>query len=633
MNGEGRPMNQDDKRAHIHFWYVIAAILGMLFIQDLYLANTQRTAIPYSQFETLLNEDKVERIAISQNYITGELKEAQPDGLKDFITARVDPDLAQSLDKHHVVYSGVAENNWLRDLLSWILPAIFFVGVWMFAIRRMGQGGLGGLMTIGKSRAKVYVEKETKVSFGDVAGVDDAKEELVEIVDFLKDPVRYGRLGGRPPKGVLLVGPPGTGKTLLARAVAGEAGVPFFSISGSEFVEMFVGVGAARVRDLFEQARQHAPAIIFIDELDALGRARGPFSMGGQDEKDQTLNQLLAELDGFDPSSGLILLGATNRPEVLDPALLRSGRFDRQILVDRPDKKGREQILAVHLKKVAKLGDDLKPEEIAALTPGATGADLANLVNEATLLATRRGADAVTTEDFNAAIERMVAGLEKRNRLLNPLERRVVAYHELGHAMVTLALPGTETVHKVSIIPRGVGALGYTIQRPTEDRYLMTRAELENKMAGLLGGRAAEQMVFREISTGAADDLARVTDIARAMVLRYGMSDALGNVAYDRDRSPFLQPNVPVAQERTYSEETAEAVDWAVRQLVDGAFQKASAILQHNRTLLDRTAAALLESETLDQPAIERMKTEIVSPPALPIADLRPAVPRHRERV
>jgi len=618
-------MNQDDKKIHINFWYVIAAILAMLLIQDLYLASTQRTPIPYSQFQTLLDQDKIAKIAIGQNYITGELKEAQPDGLKDFITARVDPELAQNLDKHNVVYSGVVESHWLRDLLSWVLPAIFFVGIWMFAIRRMGQGGLGGLMTIGKSRAKIYVEKDTKVTFADVAGVDEAKEELLEIVNFLKDPIRYGRLGGRPPKGVLLVGPPGTGKTLLARAVAGEAGVPFFSISGSEFIEMFVGVGAARVRDLFEQARQHAPAIIFIDELDALGRARGPYVGGGQDEKDQTLNQLLAELDGFDPSSGLVLLGATNRPEVLDPALLRAGRFDRQILVDRPDKKGREQVLAVHLKKIARLGDDVKPDQIAALTPGATGADLANLVNEATLLATRRGADAVTMEDFNAAIERMVAGLEKRNRLLNPLERRVVAYHELGHAMVALALPGTETVHKVSIIPRGVGALGYTIQRPTEDRYLMTRAELENKMAGLLGGRAAEQMVFREISTGAADDLARVTDIARAMVLRYGMSDALGNVVYDRDRSPFLQPNVPVPQERNYSEGTAEAVDRAVRKLVDGAFQKASAILQQNRALLDRTAAALLETETLDETAIARLKGEIASPPALPTPDLQPA--------
>ena len=618
-------MDKADKKVHINFWYVIAAVLGMLLIQELYLESTKLTPIPYSRFQTLLNEDKVDKIAIAQNYISGSLKEAQPDGVRDFITARVDPELAQSLDKHGVVYSGVVENHWLRDLLSWVLPAIFFVGIWMFAIRRMGQGGLGGLMQIGKSRAKIYVEKETKVTFADVAGVDEAKEELVEIVDFLKDPVRYGRLGGRPPKGVLLVGPPGTGKTLLARAVAGEAGVPFFSISGSEFVEMFVGVGAARVRDLFEQARQHAPAIIFIDELDALGRARGGYAGGGQDEKDQTLNQLLAELDGFDPSVGLVLLAATNRPEILDPALLRAGRFDRQILVDKPDKRGREQILAVHLKKVAKLGSDVKPEQVAALTPGFTGADLANLVNEATLLATRRSADAVSMDDFNAAIERMVAGLEKRNRLLNPLERQVVAYHELGHAMVSLALPGTETVHKVSIIPHGIGALGYTIQRPTEDRYLMTRAELEHKMAGLLGGRAAEQLVFREISTGAADDLARATDIARAMVLRYGMSQALGNVAYDRDRSPFLQPNFPVPQERSYSEGTAGAVDNAVRELIDAAFQAAFRILQQNRALLDRTATALLETETLDEPAIEHLKTEIVSAPALATPDTKPA--------
>ncbi len=612
-------MDSADKKVHIHFWYVIAAVLGMLLIQSLYLDSTRNTPIPYSQFQTLLNAGKVAEIAIAQNYITGSLKEAQPDGMKNFVTTRVDPDLAQSLDKHGVVYSGVVENHIIRDLLSWILPAIFFVGIWMFAIRRLGQGGggLGGLMQIGKSRAKIYVEKETKVTFADVAGVEEAKDELVEIVNFLKDPATYGRLGGRPPKGVLLVGPPGTGKTLLARAVAGEAGVPFFSISGSEFVEMFVGVGAARVRDLFEQARQHAPAIIFIDELDALGRARGAFGGGGHDEKDQTLNQLLAELDGFDPSSGLVLLAATNRPEILDPALLRAGRFDRQVLVDRPDKRGREQILAVHLKK-SKLGADVNAEQIAALTPGFTGADLANLVNEATLLATRRGAAGVVMDDFNNAIERIVAGLEKRNRLLNPMERRVVAYHELGHAIVGLALPGMDTVHKVSIIPRGVGALGYTIQRPTEDRYLMTRAELGYKMAALLGGRAAERLVFAEISTGAADDLARVTDIARAMVLRYGMSEALGNVTYDRERSPFLQGNFPMPQERAYSEGTAEAVDGAVRELVDGAFAQAYAILQQNRALLDRTAAALLETETLNEPEIERLKREIAAVPALP---------------
>jgi cell division protease FtsH len=620
-------MDATDKKFHINFWYIIAAILGMLLIQDLYLESTKLKPIPYSRFEQLLSEDKVKEVWIGQNQIQGTLKEAQPDGVKDFITTRVQPpELAEDLTKHGVIYSGVIESHWLADLLSWILPALFFVGIWMFAIRRMGQGGLGGLMQIGKSRARIYVEKDTKVTFADAAGVDEAKQELVEIVNFLKDPKTYGRLGGRAPKGVLLVGPPGTGKTLLARAVAGEAGVPFFSISGSEFVEMFVGVGAARVRDLFEQARQHAPAIIFIDELDALGRARTAFVGGGQDEKEQTLNQLLAELDGFDPSSGLVLLGATNRPEILDPALLRAGRFDRQILVDRPDRRGREQILAVHLKKVAKLGADVKPDQIAALTPGFTGADLANLVNEATLLATRRNAEAVMMADFTEAIERMVAGLAKPSRLLNPLERRVIAYHELGHAMVSLALPGTDTVHKVSIIPHGVGALGYTIQRPTEDRYLMTRTELENKMSGLLGGRASEQLVFGEISTGAADDLARATDIARAMVLRYGMSDALGNVTYDRDRSPFLQPNVPVPQERVYSEGTAEAVDQAVRQLVDGAFDRAFGILQQNRALLDRTAAALLEGETLEEPAIERLKREIVSAPA-PALPAAAAVP------
>ena len=607
-----------EKKQQINFWYVIAAVLLMLLIQSLYLQSTKLTPIPYSRFETLLDANKVKEVAITQNRIQGTLKEAEPDGLKDFVTTRVQPpELAENLTKHGVTYSGVVESHWIADLLSWILPAVFFVGIWMFAIRRMGQGGLGGLMTIGKSRAKVYVEKETKVTFADVAGVDEAKDELIEIVNFLKSPNTYGRLGGRAPKGVLLVGPPGTGKTLLARAVAGEAGVPFFSISGAEFVEMFVGVGAARVRDLFEQARQHAPAIIFIGELDALGRARGAYVGGGHDEKEQTLNQLLAELDGFDPSSGLVLLGATNRPEILDPALLRAGRFDRQILVDRPDKRGREQILAVHLRK-AKLAADVNPEQIAALTPGFTGADLANLVNEATLLATRRNADSVAMADFTNAIERMVAGLEKRNRLLNPLERRVVAYHELGHAMVALALPGTDTVHKVSIIPHGVGALGYTIQRPTEDRYLMTRAELEHKMAGLLGGRAAEQLVFGEISTGAADDLAKATDIARAMVLRYGMSEALGNVAYDRDRSPFLQTNFPVPQERNYSEKTAHAVDSAVRGFVDQAFEQASSILRRNRGLLDRTASALLETETLSEPEIERVKQEIVAVPALP---------------
>lgn len=604
----------DEKKTHINFWYAIAAAFGILLFQSLYLQSTKVTPIPYSRFQTLLNSGKVAEIGISANTIRGSLKDSDTDGLKDFITTRVEPDLAATLDKQGVTYSGVAENNWLRDILSWIVPVVFFAAVWMYMIRKMGAGGLGGgMMAIGKSRAKIYVDTDTKVTFADVAGVDEAKDELIEIVNFLKDPKGYGRLGGRSPKGVLLVGPPGTGKTLLARAVAGEAGVPFFSIAGSEFVEMFVGVGAARVRDLFEQARAHAPAIIFIDELDALGRARGSFAMGGgNDEKEQTLNQLLGELDGFDASSGLVLLAATNRPEILDPALLRAGRFDRQVLVDRPDRKGRVQILTLHLKK-AKLASDVEPEQIAALTPGFTGADLANLVNEAALLATRRNGDSVRMDDFNNAIERIVAGLEKRNRLLNPMERKVVAYHELGHAIVTLALPGNDTVHKVSIIPRGVGALGYTIQRPTEDRYLMTRPELEAKMAGLLGGRAAEKVVFGEVSTGASDDLVRVTDIARAMVLQYGMSDALGNVAYDRERSPFLQPAMVMPQERSYGERTADAVDAAVRTLVDAALAKAIAILQRNRALLDTTAEALLKTETLNEPELLALKQQIVA--------------------
>lgn len=601
-----------DKKNQINFWYVIIAILGVLLAQNLYTQYNKVKPIPYSQFQTLLDQGEVEEIAIGDDHIYGTLRKTGADGMKDFVTTRVEPELAEKLDKQGVTYTGVIKNTWIRDLLSWILPMAIFVAIWLFVIRRMSGGMGGGLMSIGKSRAKVFVEKETKVSFADVAGVDEAKEELIEIVNFLKDIKGYSHLGGRAPKGVLLVGPPGTGKTLLARAVAGEASVPFFSISGSEFVEMFVGVGAARVRDLFEQARQIAPAIIFIDELDSLGRARGAYGLGGHDEKEQTLNQLLAELDGFDSQSGVVLLAATNRPEILDPALLRAGRFDRQVLVDRPDKLGRQQILVVHLKKI-KLDVDIKPEQIAALTPGFTGADLANLVNEAALLATRRNASSVGMTDFNNAIERIIAGLEKRNRLLNPTERRVVAFHELGHAMVALALPGTDEVHKISIIPRGVGALGYTLQRPTEDRYLMTRVELENKMAVLLGGRASEHVVFSEISTGAADDLARATDIARAMVLRYGMSEALGNVAYDSERSTFIQPDIQMPKSRDYSENTAKLVDSAVLALIEKAFEKAVAILQINRTLLDRTAEELLKTETLNQPQIELLKHEIVA--------------------
>ena len=473
-------------------------------------------------------------------------------------------------------------------------------------------------MAIGKSRAKIYVEKDTKTTFADVAGVEEAKEELKEVVDFLRDPKAYGRLGAHVPKGVLLVGPPGTGKTLLARAVAGEAGVKFFSISGSEFVEMFVGVGAARVRDLFEQARKEAPAIIFIDELDALGGARGGYPFGGHDEKEQTLNQLLVELDGFDPTTGVILLAATNRPEMLDPALLRAGRFDRQVLVDRPDKKDRIAILKVHLKK-AVLATDVDPEQIAELTPGFTGADLANLVNEAALLATRRHADSVHLTDFTNAVERIVAGLEKKNRLLIPKERRIVAFHELGHAIVAMALPGQDPVHKISIIPRGIGALGYTIQRPTEDRFLMTREELENRMAVLLGGRAAEYIFFHHLSTGAADDLVKATDIARSMVLRYGMDQELGHVAYERERQPMLGTPVPPQgwHAREFSDETERLMDHAVRDLVGHAFDRAVEILNAHRPVHEKTAQLLLQKETLEEADIATLRAQIVPAEAI----------------
>ncbi|TAK40609.1 MAG: ATP-dependent metallopeptidase FtsH/Yme1/Tma family protein, partial [Betaproteobacteria bacterium] len=529
-----------EKPTQLNLAYFVFALVAILLLQQWWTTAQQTEVVPYSEFEKLLAENRIEEVLVSDQRIIGKLK--APEGGKTVAVANlVQPDLAERLSKFGVKYTRVQESTWLRDLLSWIVPALVFFGVWYFLVRRFAsQQGLGGFMNVGKSRAKVYVEKQTGVTFADVAGVDEAKDELKEIVQFLKDPQKYGRLGAHIPKGVLLVGPPGTGKTLLARAVAGEAGVPFFSISGSEFVEMFVGVGAARVRDLFEQARQKAPAIIFIDELDALGRARGSFGLGGHDEKEQTLAQLLAELDGFDPSIGVVLLAATNRPEILDPALLRAGRFDRQVLVDRPDKKGRIQILQVHIRKI-RLAPEVDLEQIAALTPGFSGADLANLVNEAALLATRRAGESVTLDDFTHAVERIVAGLEKKNRLLNEKERRVVAYHEMGHALVAMSLPGADPVHKISIIPRGVGALGYTIQRPTEDRFLMTREELENKMAVLLGGRAAEEAVFGHLSTGAADDLVKVTGIARSMAMRYGMVGTLGHVAYEEERAPFLE--------------------------------------------------------------------------------------------
>jgi len=604
-----------ERQTRFNFWFAILAVLGILFLQNLWVQYRTVEPIAYSEFLQQLKEGNIESVSISANTVEGSFKTPLAKGRKQFVAVRVDPELAGDLAKYNVKFAGEVQSTFLKDLLGWVVPTLLFIGIWLFLMKRMQErGGLGGgLLAIGKSKAKVYVETDVGVSFDDVAGVDEAKEELREVVEFLKHPDQYGRLGARIPKGVLLVGPPGTGKTLLARAVAGEAGVPFFSINGSEFVEMFVGVGAARVRDLFSEAKAKAPAIIFIDEIDALGRARGGFGPGGHDEKEQTLNQLLAELDGFDTRSGLVLLAATNRPEILDPALLRAGRFDRQVLVDRPDRVGRVQILKVHLKKI-KAAPDLDVEGIASLTPGFSGADLANLVNEAALQATRKGRETVVFDDFTVAVERMVAGLEKRNRLLNPKERTVVAYHEMGHALVALSLPGQDPVQKISIIPRGIGALGYTLQRPTDDRYLMTRQELADKMAVLLGGRAAEQLVFDEVSTGAADDLGKVTEIARSMVTRYGMHDDLGNLVYEEPRRTFLEvPGIDTTA-RNYSEDTARAIDRAVRGLVDEAFARSLELLRSRRETLESGAKRLLEKETLTDVDLRELLRDYPAP-------------------
>lgn len=588
-----------NRQHQLNLGYIFIALAVVVLFQ-IWLGAQETTRISYSAFRDLLANEQIANVVVSETRVRGEYK-IPSDGKRYFVTNRVGGDIAELLQESGVDYSGATDSNWLSDLLSWIVPMLLFVGIWFFLFRGIAQRqGMGGLMNIGQSKAKVYVETETGVNFDDVAGVDQAKMELQEIVSFLKDRDRYERLGARVPKGVLLVGPPGTGKTLLARAVAGEAGVVFFSISGSEFVEMFVGIGAARVRDLFEQARKAAPCIIFIDELDALGRARSPLGNigGGGDEKEQTLNQLLAELDGFDPRSGIVLLAATNRPEILDPALLRAGRFDRQVVVDRPDRTGRTAILRVHLKKV-KVAEGLDIDKIAGITPGFTGADLANLVNEAAIHATRRDGERVRMEDFTSAVERIVAGSEQRTRLLNPDERRRVAYHEMGHALAAASIPGSDPVHKVSIIPRSIGALGYTMQRPTEDRFLITTAELKNRMTVLLAGRAAEALIFGEISTGAADDLAKVTDVARQIVTRFGMSEKLGQAVLEEQRSRFLDDTVLDVRPKDYSEATAREVDLAVRVLIDKAYGRAVDILTSQRQTLEAGANMLLEKETV----------------------------------
>jgi cell division protease FtsH len=553
--------------AQLNLGTVLVAIWLIMIAWDYWEQSRSVEMVPYSAFEEQLREGRIAEVTVGDSIITGRLKIPES-GKETVMATMMEPQVAEHLARFGVPYQRVRSPNWLQSLFSWILPALLIFGVWNLVLRRTGGGVGGGLLGIGKSKAKIYMEKSTGVRFDDVAGVDEAKSELQEIVDFLKNPKEHARLGARIPKGVLLMGPTGTGKTLLARAVAGEAGVAFFSISGSEFIEMFVGVGAARVRDLFEQARANAPAIIFIDELDALGRARTAFPMaGGQDEREQTLNQLLVELDGFDPSVGVVLLAATNRPETLDPALLRAGRFDRQVLVDRPDRIGRVAILRVHVRKI-RLDANVDLDQVAAITVGFAGADLANVVNEAALIATRRNGDAVTLSDFTQAIERIVAGIERKNRILGPHERELAATHELGHALTALALPGADRVHKVSIVPHGIGALGYTLQRPSEDRHLLRRGELLDRLAILLGGRAAELLVFSEPTTGAADDLVKATNLARDMVLRYGMDSGLGPVVYAEQRSAFLEPSTDTASTITSSaagEKTAQRIDDAVR--------------------------------------------------------------------
>ncbi|CAB5108998.1 Cell division-associated, ATP-dependent zinc metalloprotease FtsH [Olavius algarvensis associated proteobacterium Delta 3] len=586
-----------EKHHKFSIWYVLIGIWAVLILHNIIFSAIAVKVIPYSQFLELLKDKKVSEVAITSNQIQGRMVGEGGEPGQMFRTVRVDPDISGLLEEYQVTFKGEIESTFFRDLLSWIVPIAIFIGIWMFMMRRM-TGQQARFMSLGKNKAKIYVEEDLNVTFEDAAGVDEAKQELVEVIEFLREPERFTRLGGKMPRGILLVGPPGTGKTLLAKAVAGESNVPFFSLSGSEFVEMFVGLGAARVRDLFTQAKEKAPCIIFIDELDALGKARGVGGVGGHDEREQTLNQLLVEMDGFDPQVGVILMAATNRPEILDPALLRPGRFDRQILVDRPDKTGREAILRVHIRDI-QASDEVDLAVLSGMTPGMVGADLANLINEAALLAVRKGKDKVEMADFEEAVERIVAGLEKKNRLINPREREIVAFHEMGHAMVALSLPGTDPVQKISIIPRGIAALGYTMQVPTEDRFLMKKTELLNRIATLLGGRAAEEIIFEDISTGAHNDLAKATDIARSMVKEYGMSSTVGQVYFAREkRGQFLDTVIQGAKE--YSEATAELIDSEVRDIIQKQYEKALDLLKSKRQILEKGAAILLEKEKID---------------------------------
>ena len=600
-------------KTHFSIWYFLIAFLLFTYLQQHFLSRKAET-IPYGQFKQSLAEGNVSKLTIGPENITGTLKEKDKKPGQEFTTIRVDdPSLVKELDEHKVDYSGRYESKFLSSILSWILPIGIMLLIWRFAMKKMGPGM--GVMSFSKSKAKLFAENETKVTFADVAGIDEAKEELQEVVEFLSNPGKFQKLGGRIPKGVLLVGPPGTGKTLLARAVAGEAKVPFFSISGSEFVEMFVGVGAARVRDLFSQATSQAPCIIFIDELDALGKARGMNVMGGHDEQEQTLNQLLVEMDGFETNKGVIIMAATNRPEILDPALLRPGRFDRQVLVDRPDINGREAILRIHSKNVL-LSFDVDLRKVAGRTPGFVGADLANLVNEAALLAARKNKDSVGSADFDEAIDRVVGGLQKKNRVMNAQEKEIVAFHESGHAIVAESVEHADPVHKISIIPRGVAALGYTQQQPTEDRYLMTRSELLDRLAVLLGGRVAEEQVFGEISTGAQNDLQRATDIARSMVTEYGMSDLMGLATYERARQPMFLPE-GFTPSKTYSEKKSAQIDDEVSRVIEEAHQRVRGILSAHRKVLDELAHLLSQEEVVQGEELRKMLSE--SKPGMPM--------------
>jgi len=596
-----------EKHQRFSLWYVLIAIWGVLLLNNLIVSTYGPKNLPYSEFLTQLQAGEIEEVSITGDVISGKMKIKGEGDQKDveFVTRRVDQDLSNELAKYGVRFRAQPESTFFRDILSWVIPILIFFGIWYVLMQRLNPGA--GVMAFGKNKARVYAEKDLDTRFADVAGCDEAKAELVEIIDYLKTPERFQRLGGQMPKGVLLIGPPGTGKTLLARAVAGEAQVPFFSISGSEFVEMFVGVGASRVRELFTQAREKAPCIIFIDELDAIGKSRGGAIMGGHDEREQTLNQLLVEMDGFDPRVGVIIMAATNRPETLDPALLRAGRFDRQVLVDKPDVTGREQILLVHAKKIV-LAPDVELAVIARKTPGFSGADLANAINEAALLAARKDKDAVGMPDLEEAVDRIMGGLEKKNRVINPKEKKIVAFHESGHALVATFTPGSDAVHKISIVPRGIGALGWTQQLPTEDRYLMTQPELLAKIDVLLGGRAAERLVFGETSTGAHNDLQRATDIARAMVAEYGMGKTLGPATYPRQNRPmFLSPEQASLGGREYSEATAGRIDVEVKEILEAADIRVDALLAGKRDVLNRVATALLDKETLDEAAFKEL--------------------------